>query len=197
MVNNSTATGSVAMGLASLLLVFHTGSAFHPSGPGVHIDTSKPNLASSSIAVVGGEANFGHYFSVPDKLGHPMSAISMSQDSKLLWFVKTETFKSSLSFPEIKPHLDAHKAWVDGLRKEGVSITSGYRVDANGRPGGGGLMLFKAEDYAAAERLVLKDPLIANSCVDWQLNQWIADVGDIDLVEGGQWYAKQAAQTDS
>lgn len=193
---SSIANLCVTKGLVSLLLTCHTVSAFHPAAPRVHIDTNRPNLASSSAEVVSGEIHLGLTKTKLDKLGYRTYAISMSQNSKLFWFVKTETFKSSLSFPEIKPHLEAHKVWVDGLRKEGVSMTSGYRVDANGRPGGGGLMLFKAEDYAAAERLVLNDPLIANGCVDWQLNQWIADVGDIDLVEGGQWYAKQAAQCD-
>ena len=110
------------------------------------------------------------------------------------WYVKTETFKPSLSFPEIKPHLAAHKRWVASLRDEGVAITSGYRVDANGRPGGGGLMLFAAEDYAAAERLVLSDPIVANECVDWALNRWIADVGDIALIDGGAWYQKAPAE---
>ena len=112
---------------------------------------------------------------------------------RLPWFVKTETFKTSLTFPQIKPHLDEHKAWVAALRAEGRPVTSGYRVDAEGKPGGGGLMLFAAEDFAAAEHLVLCDPLIANDCVDWSLNEWIADVGDIALVDGGAWYAKGAS----
>ena len=114
----------------------------------------------------------------------------MQQPTTMPWFVKTEAFKASLTFPQIRPHLDAHKVWVDGLRKDGVLVTSGYRVDAAGRPGGGGLMLFAAEDYAAAEALVLQDPLVANDCVDWQLNGGIADVGDIALTDGGAWYAK-------
>mmetsp|Transcript_10047 Transcript_10047/g.15903 ORF Transcript_10047/g.15903 Transcript_10047/m.15903 type:complete len:152 (+) Transcript_10047:179-634(+) len=117
------------------------------------------------------------------------SFIQMSQP-KPPWFCKTETFKTTLSFPQIKPHLEAHKVWVAELRESGTCITSGYRVDADGKPGGGGLMLFAAQDYAAAEGLVKQDPLIANECVDWQLNQWIADVGDIALVDGGAWYAK-------
>ena len=79
------------------------------------------------------------------------------------------------AFPEIRPHLEAHKEWVDDLRSDGYPITSGYRVDAEGKPGGGGLMLFAAADYAAAEALVLLDPLIANECVDWALNAWIPD----------------------
>lgn len=110
---------------------------------------------------------------------------------KLPWFVKTETFKPTKAFPEIRPHLEAHKAWVAALREDGMQITSGYRVDAAGKPGGGGLMLFAAADFAAAERLVLCDPLVANDCVDWTLNEWIADVGDIALVDGGAWFAKR------
>ena len=77
------------------------------------------------------------------------------------WFVKTETFVKSKSFGEIRPHLEAHKEWVARLRAAGEVITSGYRVDADGRPGGGGLMIFAAADHAAAEELVLQDPLIA------------------------------------
>ena len=81
----------------------------------------------------------------------------------------------------VKPHLEAHRAWVATLREEGYPITSGYRVDAQGKPGGGGLMVFKASCHAAAEELVRRDPLIANDCVDWQLNRWIPEVGDLEL----------------
>lgn len=109
----------------------------------------------------------------------------------LKWYVKTETFVKDKSFPEIKPHLAAHKEWVAQVRKEGsTSITSGYRVDENDKPGGGGLMLFAAPDYDTALALVRQDPLVANDCVDWQLNRWIAEVGDISLVDGGTWYDK-------
>ena len=78
------------------------------------------------------------------------------------------------------------------LRAAGACITSGYRVDAAGKPGGGGLMLFASADYASAETLVLQDPLVANGCVDWQLNGWVADVGDIVLVDGGAWNEKHS-----
>ena len=43
---------------------------------------------------------------------------------------------------------------------------------------------------ADAEALVRQDPLILNECVDWELNGWIADVGDIELTDGGAWYGK-------
>ena len=111
--------------------------------------------------------------------------------SAMGWYVKTETFKASKTFPQIRPHLDAHKRWVDELRQGGTKITSGYRVDQDGKPGGGGLMIFDAPSYADARELVLQDPLVANDCTDWQVNGWIADVGDITLTDGGAWYDKE------
>ena len=39
-------------------------------------------------------------------------------------------------------------------------------------------------------------PLVANGCVDWQVNGWIAEVGDIELVDGGAWYAKSERRAD-
>ena len=98
----------------------------------------------------------------------------------LKWFVKTEQFCKP--FPVVKPHLEAHRAWVAELREAGMTVTSGYRVDSEGKPGGGGLLLFAAADHAAALALVTQDPLIANDCVEWQLNRWIPEVGDIELV---------------
>jgi uncharacterized protein YciI len=77
----------------------------------------------------------------------------------MAWFIKTETFRLP--------------------RQQGVLITSGYLVDQAGRPGGGGLLLLAAQDYATAEALVRQDPLIANGCVDWQLQGWIPAVGDL------------------
>ena len=97
------------------------------------------------------------------------------------WFCKTETFKSSLTFPEIKPHLDAHTKWVQDLRESGETcIVSGYRVDSDGKPGGGGLMFLAAKSYQEAYDLVAEnDPLIVNGCVDWELNGWNSQVGGI------------------
>ena len=102
------------------------------------------------------------------------------------WYVKTETFKPDLPFPVIKPHLEAHKVWVNALRKNGTVITSGYRVDADGKPGGGGLMFFRAVSHAHAVALCECDPLVANGCVNWQVNGWIAEVGDIECIDGGR-----------
>ena len=95
------------------------------------------------------------------------------------WYVKTETF--SKPFPIVKPYLEEHRKWVEELRSQGCCVTSGYRVDSEGKPGGGGLMIFAAKDYDSAREFVMNDPLIVNDCVDWQLNGWIGEVGDIQL----------------
>ena len=98
----------------------------------------------------------------------------------LRWFCKTETFCKP--FLEVKPFLEQHRAWVAEERLAGRAVTSGYRLDSEGRPGGGGLMLFKAEDYKAAEDFVARDPLVSSGCVNFQLNQWVAEVGDLRLL---------------
>jgi ribosomal protein S18 acetylase RimI-like enzyme/uncharacterized protein YciI len=96
------------------------------------------------------------------------------------WFCKTEQFQKP--FSEVKPpHMEAHKSWVMDLRRRGYCITSGYRVDAYGKPGGGGLMFLAAKSYQEALDMVLQDPLVANDCVDWELNGWIGQVGDIQM----------------
>ena len=108
------------------------------------------------------------------------------------WFVKTETFAKP--FPEVREHLEAHKAWVRGLQRRGevAQITSGYRVDAEGRPGGGGLMFFQAESHAAAEALCRLDPLVKSGSVAWKVQGFVPEVGDIRCAEGGEWVHKRA-----
>ena len=60
-------------------------------------------------------------------------------------------------------------------------MASGFLVDADQRPGGGGLLVFQAASYDQALALIQQDPLIAGGWVDWQLHQWIAAVGDLGL----------------
>lgn len=93
------------------------------------------------------------------------------------WFVKQETFLRPYS--AMKPHLEAHRAWVEQLRADGLVISSGYLVDGEGRPGGGGLLLLQAADYATAEAVVLLDPMVLSGGVDWRLQQWRSAVGDL------------------
>ncbi len=95
----------------------------------------------------------------------------------MAWFVKTETFRQPHG--PMHEHLQAHRAWVEALRRSGVVVVSGYLVDGEGRPGGGGLLLVQAPDHAAAEALVRQDPMIASGSVDWRLQGWIPSVGDL------------------
>ena len=85
----------------------------------------------------------------------------------LYWFVNSETFCKP--FPIVKPHLVAHRAWVADKRDGGCPVTSGYRVDAEGKPGGGGLMLFRAASHDEAVAFVANDPLVAHECVTYQV----------------------------
>ena len=95
------------------------------------------------------------------------------------WFIKTETF--IVAPVEARSHLAAHRAWVEQLRQQGVRISSGYLVDGDGRPGGGGLLLLEASDHAAAEALIRQDPMLISGSVDWRQQQWIAAVGDLGV----------------
>lgn len=93
------------------------------------------------------------------------------------WFTKQETFR--LPHAELRPHLQAHRAWVAELRGRGVRISSGYLVDGEGKPGGGGLLLLEAEDYASADALIRQDPMVRSGGVDWRLHQWTGAVGEL------------------
>jgi hypothetical protein len=54
-----------------------------------------------------------------------------------------------------------------------------YLVDGQGRPGGGGLLLLEAVDYASAEVVIRQDPMVLSGGVDWHLSQWCPAVGDL------------------
>lgn len=95
----------------------------------------------------------------------------------MAWFIKTETFR--LPADAVIPHLQEHRRWVESLRLEGLRISSGYLVDDQGRPGGGGLLLLEAADHDAALALVLQDPMVLADCVHWQLQGWRPAVGDL------------------
>ncbi len=93
------------------------------------------------------------------------------------WFIKHETFRAPVQ--AMRPHLQAHRAWVADMREQGVRLSSGYLVDGQGQPGGGGLLLLEAESYAAAEALIQQDPMVRGGAVDWTLHQWVGAVGEL------------------
>jgi hypothetical protein len=62
-------------------------------------------------------------------------------------------------------------------------VRSGYLVDRDGKPGGGGVLLFEAGSYREAEQLILQDPMIKNDLVTWELNQWLSSDGKDELFD--------------
>jgi|TARA_B110000003_G_scaffold123481_1_gene125867 uncharacterized protein YciI len=97
------------------------------------------------------------------------------------WFVKTETFTaetSALSIEQRRPFLEAHRHWLDQHIGLGRRIRSGFLVDDQRRPGGGGLLIFQASSYADALAWVSQDPMIVEGLVAWQLQEWIPVSGD-------------------
>jgi len=70
---------------------------------------------------------------------------------------------------------------VEQLRADGVRISSGYLVDGEAQPGGGGLLLLECVDYATAAALVAQDPMLLSGGVEWSLGEWRSAVGQLDL----------------
>ena len=97
------------------------------------------------------------------------------------WFVKSETFTAAaaaLPIEQRRQTLEAHRDWVRGEACVGRRLRSGFLVDANRRPGGGGLLMFEAESYTEALLWVQNDPMIRAGLVEWQLQEWIPVSGD-------------------
>jgi len=97
------------------------------------------------------------------------------------WFIKHETFNAetaALPLDQRRPHLEAHRAWVEQESAAGRRIRSGFLVDGQQRPGGGGLLIFEAASYAEALAWVQQDPMIQAALVSWTLQEWIPVSGD-------------------
>ena len=97
------------------------------------------------------------------------------------WFIKHETFTAetaALPLDQRRPHLEAHRAWVEQESAAGRRIRSGFLVDGQQRPGGGGLLIFEAASYAEALAWVQQDPMIRAALVSWTLQEWIPVSGD-------------------
>ena len=95
------------------------------------------------------------------------------------WFIKQETFLRPAA--ELASHRAAHRDWVLALRAAGTRISSGYLVDGEDRPGGGGLLLLEARDHAEALALIERDPMLRSGLVRWSLHRWVSSVGDLGL----------------
>ena len=91
-------------------------------------------------------------------------------------FIKTEKFKDKtldLSNNERRAFLLMHKEWVTNISQSGHYIHSGYLINENNEPGGGGLLIIEARDYSTAKKIIMEDPMIQNKLVFWELQEWI------------------------
>ena len=91
-------------------------------------------------------------------------------------FIKTERFKDQtleLSKSERKKFLFMHKQWVIDIANSGHYIRSGYLINGEKMPGGGGLLILEAKDYLTAKKIIKNDPMIKNELVVWNLQEWI------------------------
>ena len=96
------------------------------------------------------------------------------------WLVKTERFLRP--YVQMKPHLEAHRSRVEQRRADGLVLSSGYLVDGEGQPGGGGLLVLQAADYREAEALIQQAPMLLSGGVEWTLQQWPPAVGDLGVI---------------
>ena len=98
------------------------------------------------------------------------------------WFIKQETFTAamtSLSAEDRRLHCHAHRCWVEAQRDAGIAMASGFLVDDQHKPGGGGLLVFEAQSYESAIALIRADPMIARNLVDWTLHEWKPVLGSL------------------
>ena len=104
------------------------------------------------------------------------------ESSGMPWFIKTEAFTAeTLQLPsdQRQEHIQTHRVWVEGCKRAGWKIVSGYLVDQQQRPGGGGLMFLQAPCFEDALQLIEQDPMIASGLVKWNLQEWIPVIGEL------------------
>ncbi len=97
-------------------------------------------------------------------------------------FIKTERFTKEttrLSNKERNQYLIQHKSWVNQLQRLGYNIASGYLVNNQQEPGGGGFLVFEANNFDEAKLLIIEDPMIKNNLVEWELQEWISVSGKL------------------
>ncbi|WP_115121279.1 YciI family protein [Synechococcus sp. UW105] len=100
----------------------------------------------------------------------------------MAWFIKQEIFTDALTalpVEERRVHLSDHRQWVEAQRSSGVRMASGFLVDGEHKPGGGGLLLFEAPSYASALELIRQDPMICRDLVTWSLHEWVPVSGEL------------------
>ena len=90
-------------------------------------------------------------------------------------FVKTEFIKKEyLSNTKIKKEMIRnHINWVKELKAVGINVKSGFLIDQDKKPGGGGFLIIECKTYHEAEKIIKSDPMIKSEIVDWKLHEWV------------------------
>jgi len=83
----------------------------------------------------------------------------------MAWYVKIE--RGIVDKAAFDRHVPAHMAYVRTLIERGHRAKTGYWGEY-----GGGMLLFEASDWDAAEAIVAADPLVAQGCVEYELHEW-------------------------
>ena len=91
-------------------------------------------------------------------------------------FIKKEIIKESYLKEKVdirKKIVNEHKIWIYTLKAAGLNIKSGFLINKNKEPGGGGILILECDCYKTALDIVGQDPLVKNKIVDWDLYEWI------------------------
>tara|TARA_Y100001968_G_C19375111_1_gene727197 strand:+ start:492 stop:788 length:297 start_codon:yes stop_codon:yes gene_type:complete len=75
----------------------------------------------------------------------------------------------------IKEHID----WVEKLNLSGIYASTGYLIDKNYLPGGGGILILKANNYQEAKKIIEDDPIILSGEVEWEIYEWTLIAGNL------------------
>ena len=93
----------------------------------------------------------------------------------MAFFIKTEIIKKDFLIKNLVKEniIQKHLIWVRELQAKGTNIKSGFLVDKNKKPGGGGFLIIECNSFEAASEIISNDPMIKNKLVEWELHEWI------------------------
>jgi hypothetical protein len=81
----------------------------------------------------------------------------------------------------IRPHLEAHKAWILDLERTGRLVMGGPMLDDDYRFAGPGLLVLRARSFAEAQAIADADPFHARGIRKYRLMPWQVNEGSIEL----------------
>ncbi len=84
-----------------------------------------------------------------------------------------------MTYEKRRKYLIEHKFWVESLKESGKKIASGYLVNKQRKPGGGGLLIIEANTFEEAKTIIEQDPMIENNLVTWEIHEWIPVSGGL------------------